>query len=149
MTLIKWSKPSVINHGNDVFSWSPLSVMDDFFSSQMSGRASFVPAVNISEKETNFLVEVSAPGFKKEDFKILSENGVLTISSEHTEEKKEENAKFTRREFRKGSFSRSFTLPENVNTENISAAYENGVLSVELPKKEVEANKAAKEIKVS
>ncbi len=149
MTLIKWSKPGVIRNGNDVFSWNPFSVMDDYLTHDMSGRAGFVPAVNVSEKENAFLVEVSAPGISKENFKIAAEDGMLTISSEYKEEKKEENTKFSRREFRYGSFSRSFTLPENINTEAISAKYENGILSVDLPKKEIEVKKATKEIKVS
>jgi HSP20 family protein len=149
MTLIKWSKPGVVRQGNDIFSWSPFSLMDDFLSPDINGRATFVPAVNISEKENLFLVEVSAPGLNKENFKIEAEAGVLSISSEDKEEKKEETTKISRREFRYGSFSRSFTLPENINTEEISARYENGILSVHLPKKEAETKKATKEIKVS
>ncbi len=149
MTLIKWSKPGLVRHGNDMYPWSPFSMMDDFVSSANNGRASFVPAVNISEKGNAFLVEVAAPGLNKENFVIEAEDGTLTISFKHEEEKKDESLKFNRREFRYGSFSRSFTLPENTNTEAISAKYENGILSVDLPKKEVEAKKATKEIKIA
>jgi HSP20 family protein len=149
MTLIKWSKPNGIRNGNDIFSWNPLSLMDDVLYPDFGGRSTFVPAVNVSEKENAFLVEVSAPGLNKENFKIEAEDGTLSISFEHKEEKKEENTKYTRREFRYGSFSRSFTLPENISTTDISARYENGILSVELPKKQVEAAKAIQAIKVS
>ncbi|HTB07709.1 MAG TPA: Hsp20/alpha crystallin family protein [Bacteroidia bacterium] len=148
MTLIKWSKPNVMGKRNDPFSW-PFSVFDDFLANDLGGSASFVPAVNISEKPENFLVEVSAPGFKKEDFKIEAEDGTLSISAEHKEEKSDEGKQFTRREFRYGSFSRSFTLPENIKVEGIQARYNDGILNVELPKKELEQKPAVKEIKVS
>ena len=96
----------------------------------------FVPSANIRENEKNFEIELAVPGMKKDDFKINLENNVLTISSEMEEEQKEENKNFTRREFTYGSFSRSFTLPKIVETEQIKASYENGILHIQLPKKE-------------
>jgi len=144
MTLIKWSRPNALGNRNDIYSW-PYSIMDEFFTGNEGGSAAFVPAVNISEKNENFHIEVSAPGFKKEDFKVLAEDGVLRISCEH----KEGGAKFTRREFRYGSFSRSFTLPENVKLEGIEARYENGILNVVVPKKQAEPKQTLKEIKIS
>ncbi|MEO5642696.1 MAG: Hsp20/alpha crystallin family protein [Bacteroidia bacterium] len=121
--------------------------------------AAFMPAVNIAEEDKSWNIEVSAPGFKKEDFKIRIENDTLTISAEHKEEKvsaeKPENEKqtkeknYSRREFRYGSFSRSFRLPkEKVNEEAINATYENGILNLTIPKKEV-AVKEIKEIRVA
>jgi HSP20 family protein len=148
MTLIKWSRPNGLNNRNELYSW-PYSVLDDFFTGNGGGSAAHVPAVNISEKAGNFSIEVSAPGLKKENFKIEAENGVLRISCEHKEEANEEGKTFTRREFRYGSFSRSFTLPENVNVEGIGARYENGILSIEIPKKELEQKQTVKEVKIA
>jgi len=123
--------------------------MNDFFSNNHGGKASFVPPVNISEKSDAYLVELSVPGFKKEDFKIEAEKDILSISCEIKEEKKDETREFTRREFRYGSFSRSFTLPENVNTDGIQARYENGILMLDIPKKKITNESKSKEIKVS
>ena len=95
-----------------------------------------VPAVNIKETDTSFGIELAAPGKKKEDFNIEIDHNVLTVSSENKSEKEETEGKYTRREFSYSSFRRAFTLPETVNTENINATYENGVLYVALPKRE-------------
>jgi len=107
----------------------------------------FIPAANIKENEKSFDIEIAVPGMKKEDFKINLENNVLTISSEKEEEKNEEKKNYTRKEFVYGSFSRSFTLPKIVETEQINAVYENGILNIQLPKKE-EA-KVSKEIAIA
>ena len=98
-----------------------------------------LPSVNVKELESGFEIQVAAPGIKKEDFKINLERNVLTISSESkTEnEEKDENGAFTRREFNYSSFSRSFTLPEMAESEKIEAAYEDGILKIMVPKKEV------------
>ena len=95
-----------------------------------------VPSVNIKETDTSFGIELAAPGKKKEDFNIEIDHNVLTISSEEKTEKEETEGKYTRKEFSYSSFRRAFTLPEMVNTENINATYENGVLHVALPKRE-------------
>ena len=92
---------------------------------------------------------MAAPGLERKDFKVEVENGILFIRSEKKEEKKEETKNFTRREFSYNSFSRSFTLPENCITDNIMAHYENGILFITLPKKEMTFTKPVKEIKVS
>jgi len=106
-----------------------------------------MPAVNISETDKSFQIELAAPGMEKKDFKVAVENGVLTISAEKKEEKEEKSRNFTRREFSFNSFSRSFTLPENVKQEDIKAHYEDGVLKLDLAKKAVTVSKA-KEIAV-
>ena len=96
-----------------------------------------IPAVNISENLTNFVVELAAPGLHKEDFTIEVEEDTLKIASKKVEENKEENdLKFKKREFNYRNFQRSFKLPENIKTEEIQANYENGVLRVTLPKME-------------
>lgn len=107
-----------------------------------------MPAVNIKESNKEFCLEFAAPGFKKNDFKIKVEDHVLTIDAEKEEEKNEENKRFTRREFCYNSFSRSFTLPENVNSDKIDAKYEDGILKLSVAKKEEREAGPKKEITV-
>lgn len=94
------------------------------------------PPVNIHETTGSFTVDVMAPGFSKEDFKITVEEKALTISAEKKQEAKNENEKQVRREFTSKSFKRSFTLNEQVDEAGIHAKYENGILKVTLPKKQ-------------
>ena len=95
----------------------------------------FHPAVNIYETADEYLVELNAPGRKKEDFQIKVENGMLRIGYENKEEKTVEGKKTIRREFTYKSFQRSFQLDENIETDAIVAKYESGVLQIALPKK--------------
>lgn len=110
-----------------------------------------VPSANITESDKDYKIEVAAPGLDKKDFKIELENKVLSISSEKEQEKEkeEESKNYKRREFSYSSFSRSFQLPEDVLADKIDAKYENGILKVSVPKKEVSVSKPKKEIKVS
>ena len=97
------------------------------------------PAVNVAENRDSFRLAVAAPGFDKKDFTISVENNYLTIEGKReaaTQEKSENSERILRREFRYETFRRSFKLPNSVNIEHISAVYENGILNVELPKKE-------------
>jgi HSP20 family protein len=107
-----------------------------------------VPAVNIVENKDNYEVSLAVPGMKKEDFRIGIDSNMLTISSEKEESKEEKDKKFTRKEDNYSSFSRSFTLPDEVSRENIETRYENGVLKLTLPKKEEAKKDAAKQIAV-
>ena len=107
-----------------------------------------VPAVNITEQKDNYLVSLAAPGLKKEDFRIDVDGNMLTISSEREESKEEKDKKFTRKEYNYSSFSRSFSLPEEINKEKIEATYENGVLKISLPRKEEAKKNSAKHIAV-
>lgn len=108
-----------------------------------------IPSVNINETEKEFKLEMAAPGLERKDFKVQVDNGVLSISSEKKQESKEEKKNYTRREYSYNSFSRSFVLPDNCLPDNIDAKYENGILHISVPKKEVTVSKPAKEIKVS
>jgi len=109
-----------------------------------------IPAVNIKETENEFEVDMAAPGMAKDDFRIELNNSVLTISSEKQSENETKDGKnVTRREFSYQSFSRSFTLPAIVETEKITAKYENGLLKVNIPKKEEAKPKPLKQIQVS
>ncbi len=107
-----------------------------------------VPSVNILEQEKSFNIELAAPGLKKEDFQLKLDNEVLTISVEQNEEKEAVEKKYTRKEFCYTCFNRSFTIPENVDVENITATYEAGVLNINLPKKE-EQPKLSRSINIS
>ena len=93
------------------------------------------------------MLEVIAPGFQKEDFKINLDNNTLTISAEKKEEKENQNEKFIRKEYKQQSFKRSFTIDENIDAENISAKYVNGVLTLNLAKKQ-EVKPQIKEISI-
>ncbi len=106
------------------------------------------PAVNIIENEAGFRLDVAAPGLQKEDFKINFENNLLTISAKIEAQASEITEKYSRKEFSTGSFSRSFTLPNSIDGEQIKAIYNNGILKVELPKKE-EAKKHPRAIEVA
>ncbi|MFN8243679.1 MAG: Hsp20/alpha crystallin family protein [Ferruginibacter sp.] len=131
------------------------SMFDDFFKpwnewfeGDVWGRTLNVPAVNIMEKEDQFVVSLAAPGLKKEDFKIDVNGNMLTISSEKEETKEEKEKKFTRKEYNFSSFSRSFTLPEEINKEMIEASYTDGVLRIQLPRKEETKKMTARNIAV-
>jgi HSP20 family protein len=120
------------------------SIFQDFFKpwnqwfddGGLIGRQTTMPSVNITENNNHYNVAVAAPGLKKEDFKIDVEDNILTISSEKEDKKEEKEDKYTRREYSYTSFSRSFSLPEDVRQEAIDAQYENGVLTIKLPRKE-------------
>ena len=107
--------------------------------------------MNIKEDNDNFLIDMAAPGMKKDDFKINYDNGYLTISSERKEEKNVgEDDKYTRREFNYQSFQRTFNVPEDmVDSNKIQAKYNEGILHVSLPKKETAKVQPVKEIKIS
>ena len=134
------------------------SLFDDFFkpwnewfdTSSALGRAITVPAVNITENVNDYNISVAAPGLKKNDFHINVDGNMLTISAEKEETKEEkEEENYTRKEYNYSSFSRSFTLPQEVNREKIEASYEDGVLKLVLPKKEeVKKAVASKQIVV-
>jgi HSP20 family protein len=126
--------------------------MEDFFGnfdSNVSNKMrTTVPAVNIAETENSFEIAFAAPGLTKSDFSIHLENDVLTVKSEKAENQSESNTNFTRKEFNFSSFQRSFTLPEAADGENIKAEYLNGILNIEIPKKEEAKAKPAREIAI-
>ena len=114
-------------------------LMEDFdrnFFYRPQNSRNFVPAVNISETEDGFGLELAAPGMKKEDFKVNLDNQVLTISAEVKNENEEKSDKLIRREFSFSTFSRSFTLPKSVDLDKIKADYKDGILHIALPKRE-------------
>jgi HSP20 family protein len=125
---------------NTLFDWS---------NSNFSGTQTTLPSVNIRENENSFVVEMAAPGMKKEDFQVELKNNVLSIKSE-VQNQTTENKGYTRREFSYQSFQRSFNLNNKVvDDAKITARYENGILMLTLPKKEEAKEKPARLIKIS
>jgi len=120
------------------------SLFDDFFkpwnewfdNGNFPARTLNTPAVNVTEDPDHYTVSLAAPGLKKDDFSIDIDGNMLTISSEKEEKTEEKDEKFTRREYSYSSFSRSFNLPEDVKQDAIDARYEDGVLKLQLPRKE-------------
>ncbi len=145
MSLINW------NRHKDLFPSLPsfferMGWDDDFMSNFWNGKS--VPAVNISETDDNFLVEVAAPGMEKKDFNVSVEEGMLTISAEKKDEKETKEKNYCRQEYNFTSFERSFRLPDNVDADSVKAKYEDGLLKINLKKTAVEAARKV-EIKVS
>jgi len=111
-----------------------------------SWRKEWSPAVNVVENEGDFEIEVVAPGMKKDEFTVSVEKGILSIHGSSKREEEEKDKNYTRKEYIAHSFSKSFTLPEHVDPEDVTAKYEDGVLRLQLkknakqlpPKKEVQ-----------
>ena len=132
--------------------WLP-TVFDDFFNTDFMPRAnSTAPAVNVKESETAYIMELAAPGIKKEYCRVaINDEGNLTIAIENKQEHKHEDKHhhYLRREFSYSNYEQNYTLPEDVVKDKISAKVENGILTITLPKVEKEEKKAAKAIEIS
>ncbi len=128
------------------------SLLDEFFDSDtpFSGLSSrsLVPSVNISETDTNFELALAAPGKTRKDFNVELDDHVLTVSSESKHEDESMTDQYTRREFRYDNFQRSFSLPETVDTSGIKAKYDNGILTITLPKHEEAIPEPKKQIEI-
>lgn len=128
------------------------SLLDEFFGSDtpFSGLSSrsYVPSVNISETDTNFELALAAPGKTRKDFNVELDDHVLTVSSESKHEDESMTDQYTRREFRYDNFQRSFRLPETVDTAGIKAKYDNGILTITLPKHEEAIPEPKKQIEI-
>jgi HSP20 family protein len=144
MSLVKFSSqfPSLFDRffENDYRNWSNYNYSDTNTS---------LPSVNIKEDNDGFEVEMAVPGLEREDIKIELNNNVLTISSEKKiNNETEDGQQFSRHEFSYQSFCRSFTLPDTIENEKISANYKNGILSVSIPKKEEAKPKPIRQIEI-
>ena len=145
MTLVKVKNPmsrSFDGLMNELFNELPAS-----FGKSMREDVLNFPPVNITEKNDHYHLELSAPGMDKADFNVKLEADTLTISATKKEEKNDAADKSIRKEFSYRSFKRSFTVDDKIDGSNISAKYENGILKLDLPKKE-EVKNAAKEITI-
>lgn len=116
------------------------NLIDRFFNDSLArsgGSAySFVPRVDILEEEKSFEIHVAVPGMSKDDFKIDLNDNHLIISGERKNSREKKDGNFQSVEIQYGTFSRSFTLPENVDANGISAKYVNGILELSIPKDE-------------
>ncbi len=139
---------------------SPIaSIFDDFMSRDLmdwsdknfSAIGSSLPSANLKETDNKIEVELAAPGMKKNDFNVEIENHMLTISSEKKEEKEEKRKKdnYYRKEFNYQSFSRSFSLPDYADENSVKANYKDGILHIDIAKKEAPQKSAAKKIAIS
>ena len=131
--------------------WIP-AVFNDFFDTDYMPRAnSTAPAINVKETDKAYVVELAAPGMKKEDFNVhINDEGNLIIKMEKKDEKKEEDksARYLRREFSYSKFEQTLLLPDDVKKEDITAKVEHGVLTVELPKVVEEKVKLSRQIDI-
>ena len=132
------------------------SWMDDFLNRDLPGVFSqnfntgmSLPMVNIKETPDSYYVEMAVPGMNKSDFQIDLDNQILSISAEMEEDDESKDVQFTRREFGYSSFKRSFSLPQTVEDTKIKADYKEGILSIQLPKKEEARQKPARSIRIN
>ena len=133
--------------------WEPFGAMDDVLNRFPGwlGRSprlpafetgkDWAPSVDISETDGEYLIRASLPGVRKEDAKVMVEDGMLTLSGERQQQEEQKDEKFHKVESFYGSFSRSFALPDAVNESAIRADSKDGVLTVHVPKIKVEAKK--------
>lgn len=127
MNLVRYN-PNPLSLLDNVTSW-----FDDFFPTSTFGRSE-LPAVDIRETESEYLMEVELPGRTEKDVEVKLENTLLTISSTKDEKKEEKKNGYVLRERRSAHFSRSFVLPEGVDSEKIAAEFKNGILKLSFPK---------------
>jgi HSP20 family protein len=147
MAMLKWNPPSPLT-GKRNWIENFFAETDDFFKNWEWDRKNDVPEVNVREEDDAFLIEVAAPGMKKEDFQVEMDNGVLIISASTEENKEPIATQYRRQEFNFRNFRRSFWLPENVAPDMISATYENGLLKLILPKTQALVSPKSKKIQV-
>ena len=131
--------------------WIP-TVFNDFFDTDFMPRANCTaPAINVKETDKAYVVELAAPGMKKEDFNVhINDEGNLIVKMEKQNENKEEDksARYLRREFSYSKFEQTLLLPDDVKREDIKAHVENGVLTVDLPKQVEEKVKLSRQIEI-
>ncbi|ETZ22402.1 Hsp20/alpha crystallin family protein [Pedobacter sp. V48] len=147
MTLVKFNPNGNVKNNGLMTGFDGIldSVFNDtFFSDRMMAR---VPAVNISESKDHYHVELAAPGLKKEDFKLSLERNVLSVSAEQTQQERGQERNYNKKEFSYSSFVRSFTLPDAADENGIEAKYADGVLCVDIAKRE-EAKMQSRQIEI-
>ena len=133
--------------------WDPFADMDTLFNRMMptgfsrwpqlsgdNGKIEWAPSADISETDQEYVIRASLPAVKKDDVKVTVENGIITIKGDRKQQKEDKSEKYHRVESFYGTFERSFSLPENINSEAIRCESKDGVLTVHIPK--MEAQKA-------
>ena len=132
--------------------WLPEILFNDWFNDSVFGgqRTITSPALNILEKENGFCVELAVPGMTKENIKVdINKENQLVISAEKKSESEEKEERYLRKEFAYSQFVKTLTLPDDVDKDAIGAAYENGILSVEIPRKPKQVSEETKSIAIS
>jgi len=145
MSLIKFNKNRFPWNNNlvDFFDRDTL-FNDDFFNMEKS-----LPAMNVKEHDDDFEIELASPGFDKKDFEITMNNDILEVSAEKSAEEEEQEDDYTRKEFNYRSFRRSLQLPKTVDdSKDVKATYKNGILKLQLMKKEEAKEKSKRVIEV-
>lgn len=145
MSLIKTNRFSLPSVFSDFFDADRFFAQNPF----LSEKELQLPAVNVTETDKAYKLELAVPGYKKEEIKVQVEQDVLTISAERQEEKKESHEKYTRREFSYGSFKRSFQLPKGALHDGITARYENGLMLLDIPKSGAPTGTERKQISIA
>ncbi len=129
---------------NTLSIWNPIHEMDELFHNRLASvlggegaqSVAWSPVVDIEETELNYLIRAELPGLSKKNVKVVVEDGVLTLSGERDLERKMEGKTFHHIERSHGTFTRSFTLPENAEAESVSANYKDGLLEIRVAKSE-------------
>jgi HSP20 family protein len=131
----------------NIVRWEPFREMEDFLRQytptlhrplhSAGAEGDWKPAANITETDKEFVIRADLPEVKKEDIKVTAEDGMITVSGERKREREEKNANEIRVETFYGTFTRSFALPDNVDTRAIQADSKDGVLRVRIPKTEI------------
>ena len=136
MTLVKFKRPRLPWYDT---MFTDLLGTDRLLTNDLFLENKWVPAMNVKETDDMFEIEIAAPGFNKKDFDVSIDNGILKIQAENKDEMEKKEEGYTRKEFNYNSFYRSFTLPENVNEEEmIDATYKRGILKLVLNKLHVD-----------
>ena len=148
---------TLVKTNGNLFSTIP-SLFDDFLTRDFFNRSSFnqvsnsetLPAVNIQETDISYEIEVAAPGMNKDDFNIELNNNVLVVNAHRTKEIEDKGDNYMRKEFNYQQFQRSFQLPQlMVKEDKVCAKYNNGILSITIPKKESETLNSSRRIEIS
>ena len=129
------------------------NLVDEFFNRNIaenfgSDFLNNTPSINVIESESDYKIEVAAPGLDKGDFEVNVDKGYLSIAAKKEQSEEVKDGKYTRREFNYSTFNRSFQLPEHVQADNIAANYANGVLTITLPKSTEAKAKAGRVIEI-
>ncbi|WP_273568510.1 Hsp20/alpha crystallin family protein [Maribacter halichondriae] len=145
MSLIKFNKSGFPWSNNLVDLFDRDAIFDeDFFNLEES-----TPAMNVKEHENDFEIELASPGFEKKDFEITMKDDVLEVSAKKSKEEEEKDDDYTRKEFNYRSFRQSLQLPKTVDdSKDVKATYKNGILKLQLMKKEGAKRKAKRKIEV-
>ena len=148
MTLIKFQHPRVKRFFENEVNFPGFNNAFDSLLKMDYNYGEVTPSVNVTENDQEFTMEYLVPGFKKEEIKIALEQNVLTVKAERKSESTDEQKRYTRKEFSFNSYKRSFTLPESIDAEKLTAKHEHGILSIVIPKKTEDKTVTSKEIEI-